>query len=114
MMRGTFRHSGFFSLIDKKYVITYDINELFYSRTLMTIYTATQARTNLYNLINQVAESHTPIHIMGKKKGAVLISEEDWAAMQETLYLQGVSGMSQSIQEGLRLPLNDCSDDLDW
>ena len=53
----------------------------------MAIYTATQARSNLYRLIDQVKKSHKPIHISGKNASAVLISEEDWSAIQETLHL---------------------------
>jgi len=80
----------------------------------MSTYTATQARTHFYHIISEASESHTPVHITSKRGNAVLISEEDWAAIQETLYLQSIPGMSQSIQEGLRLPLDKCKKDLDW
>ena len=80
----------------------------------MTTYTATKARANLYRLIDQVAHSHKPIHIAGKKAGAVLISEEDWSAIQETLYLQSIPNMGKSIRKGLKTPLNKCDENLDW
>jgi prevent-host-death family protein len=80
----------------------------------MIIYTATKARANLYQLINQTAESHQPIHITGKKSSAVLISEEDWSAIQETLYLLSIPGMRESIKDGLKTPLKDCDKELDW
>jgi antitoxin YefM len=80
----------------------------------MITYTATKARTSLYRLIDQVAESHKPIHIAGKKGGAVLISEEDWSAIQETLYLLSIPGMGKSIKAGLKTPLKSCDKDLTW
>lgn len=80
----------------------------------MTVYTATEARTNLYRLIDQVSQSHKPIHITGKKGGAVLIAEEDWAAIQETLYLLSIPGMGKSIKKGLKTTLKECDEDLDW
>lgn len=72
----------------------------------MMTYTVSSARANLYRLIEQVAESHVPIHIKGKQANAVLISGEDWSAIQETLYLQSVPGMTKSIKKGLRTPLD--------
>lgn len=80
----------------------------------MTILKATDARANLYNLIDQVAESHQPIVITGKRNNAVLISEGDWSAINETLYLLSIPGMRESIKEGLKEDMNDCSKDIDW
>lgn len=76
--------------------------------------TATEARSNLYRLIDEAAESHQPIVIMGKRNRAVLVSEEDWAAIQETLYLLSVPGMRESIREGMKSPVDECAEDLDW
>ncbi|WP_018952450.1 type II toxin-antitoxin system Phd/YefM family antitoxin [Thioalkalivibrio sulfidiphilus] len=76
--------------------------------------TATEARSNLYRLIDETAESHQPIVIMGKRNRAVLVSEEDWAAIQETLYLLSVPGMRESIREGMECPVDECAEDLDW
>ncbi len=76
--------------------------------------TATEARSNLYRLIDQTAESHEPIVIMGKRNKAVLVSEEDWSAIQETLYLLSVPGMRESIREGLDTPVEECDEELDW
>jgi len=75
---------------------------------------ATEARAKLYKLIDQTADSHQPIIITGKRKNAVLISEEDWNAISETLYLLSVPGMRESINEGLNQDLFDCSKELDW
>ena len=80
----------------------------------MTIFTASQARANLYRLIDQTAESHEPIYISGKKTSAVLLSEEDWNAIQETLYLLSVPGLRESIKDGMAEPLNESAKGLDW
>ncbi|MFC0338262.1 prevent-host-death family protein [Kushneria avicenniae] len=76
--------------------------------------TATEARSNLYQLIDETAESHQPIVIMGKRNKAVLVSEEDWSAIQETLYLLSVSGMRESICEGMDTSIDECEGELDW
>ena len=80
----------------------------------MTTLNATEARTKLYNLIDQAAETHEPIVITGKRHNAVLLSEEDWSAINETLYLLSVPGMRESIKEGLKQDLDECSQELDW
>jgi prevent-host-death family protein len=80
----------------------------------MTGITATEARSNLYRLIDETAESHQPIVILGKRNKAVLISEEDWGAIQETLFLLSVPGMRESIREGLDTPIEKCDEELDW
>ena len=80
----------------------------------MNIINATEARSKLYSLIDEAAASHQPIVITGKRGNAVLISEEDWNAISETLYLLSLPGMRESIKEGLELNPLDCSQDLDW
>ncbi|WP_019676624.1 type II toxin-antitoxin system Phd/YefM family antitoxin [Arsukibacterium perlucidum] len=80
----------------------------------MTGITATEARSNLYRLIDETAESHQPVVIMGKRNNAVLISEEDWSAVQETLYLLSVPGMRESIREGMSTPVKECVEELGW
>lgn len=80
----------------------------------MTSITVTNARKDLYKLIDQVQQSHEPIHITGKRGSGVLISEEDFAAIQETLYLQSMPGMSESIVEGMKTDAKECSGELDW
>lgn len=80
----------------------------------MTTLTASEARSNLYRLIDETAESHQPVMISGKRHDAVLVSAEDWAALQETLYLLSVPGMRESIREGMATPLGDCDPELDW
>ncbi|NUY55235.1 type II toxin-antitoxin system Phd/YefM family antitoxin [Salinivibrio sp. EAGSL] len=80
----------------------------------MTGITATEARSKLYRLIDETAESHQPIVIAGKRNKAVLISEEDWSAIQETLYLLSVPGMRESIREGIATPTDECDEALGW
>ena len=67
--------------------------------------TASEARADLYRLIDQAAESHQPILISGKRSSAVLVSAEDWQAIQETLFLLSVPGMRESIHQGMAEPL---------
>ncbi len=80
----------------------------------MTTLTASEARANLYRLMDQAAASHEPIHILGKRGGAVLVSEEDWKAVQETLFLLAVPGMRESVREGMAEPLAKSARKLDW
>lgn len=80
----------------------------------MTTLTATEARKRLYSLVDEVKESHEPVQIVGKRSSAVLISEDDWLAIQETLYLTSIPGMRESIQEGLETPIEECDEDVDW
>lgn len=80
----------------------------------MSTLTASEARANLYRLIDEAAQSHVPIRITGKRHNAVLVSEEDWASIQETLYLMSVPGMRESIKEGMETSVDECAEDLDW
>lgn len=80
----------------------------------MTILNATDARSKLYSLIDETADTHEPIVITGKRSNAVLLSESDWNAIQETLHLLSIPGMRESIKEGLAENVADCSKELDW
>jgi prevent-host-death family protein len=80
----------------------------------MTTLTASQARAELYKLLDKVAVSHEPIQITGKRNNAVLISEEDWSAIKETLYLLSIPKMRESIKKGLKAPLKECSREVEW
>ena len=81
---------------------------------MSTTLTASEVRANLYRLIDQTAESHQPIRIAGKRASAVLVSEADWDAIQETLYLTSVPGMRESIKAGMAEPLDTSVKALDW
>jgi len=80
----------------------------------MPVLTATEARKRLYNLVDDVAQSHDPVQIVGKRNSAVLVSDEDWRAIQETLYLTSIPEMRESIKEGLKAPIEECDKELDW
>ena len=82
----------------------------------MNIVTASEARANLYRLIDDSAESHHPVIIKGKRNTAVLVSSEDWAAIQETLFLTSIPGMRESILQGMNAPPGDFvkESELDW
>jgi len=76
--------------------------------------TASQARRKLYRLLDQAAETHEPIHITGNRSHGVLVAEEDWRAIQETLYLLRIPRMRDSIRRGIRTPISKCSEKPGW
>jgi len=80
----------------------------------LSVLTASAARANLYRLIDQASESHEPIMIAGKKSSAVLVSAEDWKAIQETLNLLSIPGMRDSILKGMAEPLAKSARQLKW
>jgi antitoxin YefM len=80
----------------------------------MPTLTATEARAKLYGLIDETTSSHEPIIIKSKRGNAVLISEDDWRAIQETIYLLNIPGMRKSIRDGLTTPVEKCSKELHW
>ena len=94
----------------KTYGIWYDMN----AGADMTTLSASRARAMLYKLLDQATESHEPVQILGKRHNAVLISEEDWRVIQETLHLLSIPGMRESIRKGLKTPVEKCSSKLSW
>ena len=76
--------------------------------------TVSQARERLYRLLDEVAASREPVLITGKRGSAVLVPEEDWRAIQETLYLLAIPGMRESIREGMATPVTECVRELEW
>ena len=80
----------------------------------MTTIKIGEARNKLGRIVDEAAMSHEPILITGKRGNAVLISEEDWRAIQETLYLLSIPGTRESIREGLQTPVEECVKELDW
>ena len=79
----------------------------------MKTITASKARANLYRLLDEAAESHEPIQITSKRSNAVLVSEDDWRSIQETLHLLSIPGMRKSIAKGMKDRIEDCSEKLD-
>ena len=80
----------------------------------MKTITVSKAREMLYRLLDEAATSHEPIQITGKRNNVVLISEEDWNSVQETLFLLSIPGMRESIREGMDTPLKDTSEEPAW
>lgn len=80
----------------------------------MTTITATEARKLLYKLLDEVSDSHEPVQITGKRGNAVLVGEDDWRAVQETLYLVSIPGMREAILEGMKTPVEECEDEPGW
>ncbi len=80
----------------------------------MQILSASHARTNLYRLIDEASNSHQPVVITGMRNNAVLVSQEDWSAIQETLFLLSIPNMRESIREGLNTPVSELLPSLDW
>ena len=92
--------------VDDTYVIPYD--------TPMKTITASEARASLYKLIDETAVTSEPVQITGKRANAVLVSIDDWRAIEETLHLVSIPGMRASIRKGLKTPIAECLDSLDW
>jgi len=91
------------------------IHERFSVRSsVMLSLSATEARASLYSLMDQAAASHEPIQITGKRTNAILMSEEDWCAIQETLFLLSIPGMRDSIRAGMETPVGRCGTRLPW
>jgi antitoxin YefM len=80
----------------------------------MTTVSTTEARKDLYRLVDQVQDTHEPIQINGKRGNAVLVSEADWQALQETLFLVSIPGMRESILEGMATPPDELEDEPGW
>ena len=80
----------------------------------MTTVNVTEARANLYKLIDDASVCHEPVVITGKRGNAVLLAEGDWNAINETLYLLSVPGMRESIIEGMQENLDETSTELEW
>ena len=97
--------------VDWAYVMAYG---LFFEVNAMSTLNATEARAKLYSLIDETTETHEPILITGKRGNAVLLAEEDWRAVTESLFLVSIPGMRESIQEGMDSKIEDCDEDLDW
>lgn len=80
----------------------------------MKVITAQEAQDILQKLLEETSASHEPIQITGDSSNGVLIAEEDWRSIQETLYLLSIPGMRESIREGIDTPIEECSEELTW
>jgi prevent-host-death family protein len=105
-LRQSFQGAGDDKRIDLMDAFPYAFN--------MTSIRATHARSKLYQLLDEAADSHEPIKITGKRANGVLVSEDDWRSIQETLYLLAIPGMRESIRKGMREPIKKCSANAGW
>ena len=80
----------------------------------MTTLSASEARKRLYSLVDEVKKTHEPVQIVGRRSSAVLVSEEDWRAVEETLYLASIPGMRESIKKGIKTPVEKCGKEPGW
>jgi len=78
------------------------------------IMTVSQARTDIYKIIDETARTHQPIMITGKRNNAVLVSEEDWNAIEETLYLNAIPNMAKSINDVMLEDDSEYSESVEW
>jgi len=78
------------------------------------VMTVSQARTNIYKIMDETAQTHQPIMITGKRNNVIMLSEEDWNAIEETLYLNSIPGMASSIKEAMDAPNSEFSEDIEW
>jgi len=78
------------------------------------VLSASQARANIYNLMDETAQTHEPILITGKRNNAVMLSQEDWNAIEETLFLNSIPNMAKSIQEAMADDDEEFSEDIQW
>ncbi len=78
------------------------------------VMSASKARSDIFNLIDETANSHEPVIITGKRNNVVMVSQDDWNAIQETLHLVSIPNMRESIIEGLETPIEECSEDIEW
>ncbi len=76
----------------------------------MSIYTSTQARANLFNLIDETNHTHEPVYIKGKRSEAVILAKSDYEAMQETIYLYSIPGLVDKILESGQEAIDECVD----
>ena len=78
------------------------------------VMSVSQVRADIYNVMDETAQSHEPVLITGKRNNVVMLSQEDWNAIQETLYLTSIPNMRESIIEGLNTPVEECDTELEW
>lgn len=93
---------------------TYDLWYAYGEEVKMTNLPVSIARAKLYKLIDETSASHQPVQITGRRSSVVLVSEEDWRAIQETLYLLSIPGMRESIRKGLKTPVSKCRKKVKW
>jgi prevent-host-death family protein len=102
---------GRLCILVQQYQIPYTVG---LRRFAMSLVSATEARKQLFRLVDSVTENGEPILITGRRHNAVLVGEDDWKAIQETLYLSQIPGMVASIRAGMATPPEDMAQELNW
>ncbi len=78
------------------------------------VMSASEVRANIYNIMDETAQSHEPVLITGKRNNVIMLSEEDYRAIEETLYLNSIPNMASSIREAMKAPDSEFSEDVEW
>jgi len=78
------------------------------------IMSVSQVRADIYNIMDETAQTHEPILITGKRNNAVMLSQEDWNAIEETLYLNAIPNMVSSIQSAIKVSDSEFSENIEW
>jgi prevent-host-death family protein len=103
----------FFAILDVRKTVRYNACEVITMESM----NITKARQNLYKLVKQTNESHYPVQITGRNGNAVLVSEEDWESIQETLHLYAAPGLVRDIKESMDEPVAEMAEydpDEEW
>ena len=81
---------------------------------MKNVITVSEARANIYKLIDETAQSHKPVLITGKRNNAILISEEDWRSIEETMYIKSIPNLAESIREEMKKPDGEFVEKIEW
>jgi PHD/YefM family antitoxin component YafN of YafNO toxin-antitoxin module len=80
----------------------------------MATVSATRFRKDIFSLLSETIRDSTPLFVTTKEGNAVVISESDYNALQETLYLSSIPGMRDKVLDGMKTPLDECIIDNEW
>jgi len=78
------------------------------------VMSVSEVRANIYNVMDETAQTHEPILITGKRNNVVMVSQEDWNAIEETLYLNSIPNMTSSIKEAMEEDDSEFSQNIEW
>jgi prevent-host-death family protein len=78
------------------------------------VMSASQVRADIYNIMDETAQTHEPVLITGKRNNVVMLSQEDWNAIEETFYLNSIPKMAVSIQEAMKASDEEFSESIEW
>ncbi|MDD5156574.1 type II toxin-antitoxin system Phd/YefM family antitoxin [Sulfurimonas sp.] len=81
---------------------------------MIRVMSASEVRANIYNVMDETAQSHEPVLITGKRNNVVMLSLEDWNAIEETLYLNSIPNLASSIQDSMKSDDSEFSEDIEW